>query len=159
MSGGTLIALAADRIVMCEHAVLGPIDPQIGGYPAASILRAVARKEAKDVDEEFLVLADQSELAVAQLRRAVLTILEPRLRADLAENVARVLSEGQWTHDYPITPAEASGLGLVVETAMPDTILRMMSLYPQPLRRTPSVEYGTRRRALPDPENKPSAPE
>src|SRR3981189_3711670 len=28
MSGGTLIALAADEIVMCEHSVLGPIDPQ-----------------------------------------------------------------------------------------------------------------------------------
>src|SRR5947208_2793758 len=30
MSGGTLIALAADEIVMCEHAVLGPVDPQLG---------------------------------------------------------------------------------------------------------------------------------
>ena len=27
MAGGTLIALAADEIVMCEHSVLGPIDP------------------------------------------------------------------------------------------------------------------------------------
>lgn len=39
--GGTLIALAADEIVMCEHAVLGPVDPQLGQYPAASILAAV----------------------------------------------------------------------------------------------------------------------
>src|SRR6202047_3283121 len=30
MSGGTLIALAADEIVMSRHAVLGPIDPQLG---------------------------------------------------------------------------------------------------------------------------------
>jgi ClpP class serine protease len=29
MSGGTLISLAADEIVMSKHAVLGPIDPQI----------------------------------------------------------------------------------------------------------------------------------
>src|SRR5918999_5686210 len=36
MSGGTLIALAADEIVMCEHSVLGPIDPQIGQWPAVS---------------------------------------------------------------------------------------------------------------------------
>ena len=41
MSGGTLIALAADEIVMSRHAVLGPVDPQLGQYPAASILRAV----------------------------------------------------------------------------------------------------------------------
>ena len=36
MSGGTLIALAADEIILSQHAALGPIDPQIGGLPAAS---------------------------------------------------------------------------------------------------------------------------
>ncbi|HEX7111760.1 MAG TPA: hypothetical protein VF216_04900 [Mizugakiibacter sp.] len=58
----TLIGLAADRIVMCEHAVLGPIDPQIAEYPAASILRAVERKEAKDTEDETLILADQAQM-------------------------------------------------------------------------------------------------
>jgi len=33
VSGGTLIALAADEIVMCEHAVLGPVDPQSANIP------------------------------------------------------------------------------------------------------------------------------
>ena len=33
MSGGTLIALAADEIVLGEFSVLGPIDPQIVGLP------------------------------------------------------------------------------------------------------------------------------
>ena len=41
MSGGTLIALAADEIVMCKHSVLGPIDPQIGQYPAASFIKVI----------------------------------------------------------------------------------------------------------------------
>ena len=44
MSGGTMIAMAADAIVMDENAVLGPVDPQIGEYPAVSILAAVERK-------------------------------------------------------------------------------------------------------------------
>ena len=38
MSGGTLIALAANEIVLGEFSVLGPIDPQIAGLPAASIV-------------------------------------------------------------------------------------------------------------------------
>jgi ClpP class serine protease len=147
MSGGTLIALAAGKIVMSEHAVLGPIDPQVGGYPAASITRAVALKEAKDIEDDTLILADQAEMAVNQLRRAVITILEPRLRSDLAEYIGVSLSEGQWTHDYPITPGEAAGLGLPVSTDMPAAVLDMMALYPQPTRRTPSVEYGIERRA------------
>lgn len=146
MSGGTLIALAASKIVMCEHAVLGPIDPQIADYPAASILRAVAKKEPKDIEDETFIFADQAEMAINQLRRAVEAILSPRLRPDLAEYVAVALSEGQWTHDYPITPTEAEGLGLPVATDMPASVLKMMSLYPQPTRRIPSVEYGARRR-------------
>jgi ClpP class serine protease len=39
MSGGTLIALAADEIVMDSNAVLGQVDPQIGEMPAASIVK------------------------------------------------------------------------------------------------------------------------
>src|SRR5438105_10065850 len=38
MSGGTLIALAADEIITCDHAVLGPVDPQLGEFPAASLV-------------------------------------------------------------------------------------------------------------------------
>jgi ClpP class serine protease len=40
MSGGTLIALAANEIVLGEFSMLGPIDPQIAGFPAASIVKA-----------------------------------------------------------------------------------------------------------------------
>ncbi len=44
MSGGTLIALAAKEIVMSEHAVLGPVDPQLAEQPAASILKVLRQK-------------------------------------------------------------------------------------------------------------------
>jgi ClpP class serine protease len=43
MSGGTLISLAADEIVLDPHAALGPVDPQLGQYPASSYLE-VARQ-------------------------------------------------------------------------------------------------------------------
>lgn len=151
MSGGTLIALAADQIVMCEHAVLGQVDPQVGGYPAGSVLRAVARKEDKDIEDDTLILADQAEMAITQLRRAIANLLESSMRADIADVVADQLSQGQWTHDYPITPDEARGMGLPVTTDMPPTILQMMSLYPSPKRLTPSVEYGSARHGKPKP--------
>ena len=44
MSGGTLIALAADEIVMEEHAMLGPVDPQLGEYPASSLVKLAEAK-------------------------------------------------------------------------------------------------------------------
>lgn len=145
MSGGTLIALAADQIVMSQHAVLGPIDPQVDEYPAASILRAVSRKEDKDIEDGTLILADQAEMAINQMRRQVAGLLLPRLREDVAEHVANELSTGQWTHDYPITPEELEGLDLPVLTEVPAAVYELMRLYPQPMRRIPSVEIGPRR--------------
>lgn len=58
MSGGTLIALAADEIVMCEHSVLGPIDPQLGELPAVSLIKVVEDKPVSKIDDPALILAD-----------------------------------------------------------------------------------------------------
>src|ERR1700716_1868642 len=45
MSGGTLLSLAADEIVMDPNAVLGPVDPQLGQQPAASVLKVLEQKK------------------------------------------------------------------------------------------------------------------
>src|SRR2546421_2529409 len=79
MSGGTLIALAADEIVMDAHAVLGPVDPQLGDMPAASILRVARAKPAENVDDRFLVLADVAEKAPRQGTRLVTDLLDDRM--------------------------------------------------------------------------------
>jgi ClpP class serine protease len=76
MSGGTLIALAADEIVMDPNAVLGPVDPQIGQYPAASIIRAVEAKTPEKADDQTLILADISRKAMSQVGSLVTKLLE-----------------------------------------------------------------------------------
>ncbi|MDH3264301.1 MAG: hypothetical protein OEM24_09910, partial [Paracoccaceae bacterium] len=141
MSGGTLVALAADEIVMCEHSVLGPIDPQIGQYPAASILRAVGQKALKEVEDETLILADLSRKALDQVRKAAAELLVRHMPREKAEALAETLSSGTWTHDYPIDAAEARGLGLPVSLEMPDDVMELMTLYPQPVRQQKGVEY------------------
>src|SRR5258706_2814662 len=57
MSGGTLIALAADEIVMSRHAVLGPVDPQVGQSPAASILKVLEKKPMAEIDDMTLIFS------------------------------------------------------------------------------------------------------
>jgi ClpP class serine protease len=141
MSGGTLLALAADEIVMCEHTVLGPVDPQLGEYPAASILKAAHQKPIAEVDDKTLILADQAEKAIAQMRHEVSELLANKYPRENAEEAAKLLTSGTWTHDYPITYERAQALGLRVRSDMPENILRLMQLYPQPVRRQPSVEY------------------
>src|SRR5262245_32571961 len=146
MSGGTLIALAADEIVMSEDAVLGPVDPQLGQYPAASILKAVAKKPVKDVKDDTLILADQAEKAILQVRESVRELLAGKIPENKDEELARLLSEGTWTHDHPITYETAKSFGLPVRSDIPDEFLDLMGLYPQPVRRQPTVEYLPERR-------------
>ncbi len=142
MSGGTLIALAADEIVMDRNAVLGPVDPQLGQYAAASILRVRREKSADQIKDETLILADLSEKALAQVEDSVTRLLLRKGHAEKkAHRIAHILSTGIWTHDYPIRVEVARELGLSVSTEMPEEIYGLMELYPQPPRQQPSVQY------------------
>ena len=134
MSGGTLIALAADEIVMCEHSVLGPIDPQLGDSPAASLIKVVGEKPVAKIDDRTLVLADVGRKAIAQVKQAASELLTRRLAAEQANALAEKLSAGTWTHDYPIWASTAKSLGLSVSTDMPHDVLQLLTLYPQPVR-------------------------
>jgi ClpP class serine protease len=148
MSGGTLICLAANEIVMSSHAVLGPIDPQLGEFPAASLLKVVEQKPIAKIADRTFFFADVGRKATDQVRAAAHELLEGRLLQGRADELARKLSEGTWTHDYPISAAEAKSMGLNVSTEIPVEILDLLSLYPQPMRTQGGVEYlpGPRQR-------------
>ncbi|UCF31017.1 MAG: hypothetical protein JSV26_00900 [bacterium] len=141
MSGGALVAMSADEIAMDENAVLGPVDPQVGQFPAASIIQAVESKPIDKVDDETLILADISRKAIKQVRRCVETILAGKMPANEARKLARNLTGGIWTHDYPITLEEAREIGLPVSTGIPEDVFHFMTLFPQPAARRPSVQY------------------
>ncbi len=141
MSGGTLLCMAADEVIMDENAVLGPVDPQLGEYPAASLLRAIARKEPKDIDDKTMILADVAEKALSQMRAFVKYILLEHKDEETAERIAVTMTEGRWTHDYPITFEEAREIGLMVSVGLPDEIYDLMDLFPQAQPQRPSVQY------------------
>jgi len=168
MSGGTLIALAADEIVMDANAVLGPVDPQIGDMPAASIVRAVEIKGAQRVGDEILILADMAQKARVQVATFVAQVLAKHMADKQSAQVATILSEGRWTHDYPITVQAAKSLGLKVSTEMPRMVYDLMDLYPQgggirpsvwyvPLRRVPASPGGPQQPPASRPEGKGDA--
>jgi len=141
MSGGTLIALAADEIVMSPHAVLGPVDPQLGEFPAASLLNVVEKKPVEEIDDRTLIMADVAGKAMKQVQSAVESLLVPAMDAERAKETARLMSTGTWTHDYPITVDTARELGLNVSTDMLPEVMELMTLYPQPVRAQGNVEY------------------
>jgi ClpP class serine protease len=140
MSGGTLIALAANEIVLGEFSVLGPIDPQIAGLPAASIVKARDSKPVEGVFDLTLVLADVAEKALVQVKQGAVELLTPHMERSAAEALAEKLAGGRWTHDYALTASEATALGLPVKVAMPPEVMTLMTLYPQPIQQS-GVEF------------------
>ncbi len=141
MSGGTLIALAADEIVMSDHAVLGPIDPQIGGLPAASIVRVAREKPIATINDFTLIQADVAQKAMDQMRRQACELMQGTYNHDGSCAISDLLASGKWTHSYPITVPEARELGLHVSTHMPQEVVDLVALYPGPLPRDTSVQY------------------
>jgi ClpP class serine protease len=141
MSGGTLLALTADQIVMDPNAVLGPVDPQIDDMPAASIVKVVSAKPLAQISDDMLVRADVAQKARMQTVRFVEQVLLKRMPKERAAALATILSEGRWTHDAPILVEAARELGLPVSTDMPSLIYDLMDLYPQADALRPSVLY------------------
>ena len=146
MSGGTLIALAADEIWMDENAVLGPVDPQLsdprhGAIPAVSLLKVVNEKGRDKIRDEYLILADIAEKAIKQMENLVYSLTKDKFGEEKAKELARIMVEGRWTHDYPITVEEVRRLGIPVKTEIPEEVYKLMELYPQPTAMRPSVEF------------------
>ena len=142
MSGGTMLALACDQIVMDPNAVLGPVDPQLGPFAAASILEVVAQKPVAQLSDQTLIMADLARKALAQVRGAVIAILTVGgMDRAQAEGLADALATGTVTHDYPITFERAKALGLPVSDEFPKEVHELMGEYAMPTNRRPSVMY------------------
>ncbi|MBE0521028.1 MAG: ATP-dependent Clp protease proteolytic subunit [Candidatus Methanoperedenaceae archaeon] len=145
MSGGTLIALGADEIIMDKAASLGPVDPQIGDllrgvFPAPSWLH-VARKKGLEADDVTLMMGDISEKALNFTRDVLNELLDGKFDdRKKQEQVVDKLSGGEMIHAHLISAEDAKKLGLPVSTELPPEIHEFMKNY-RAIR--PNVEYVT----------------
>lgn len=147
MSGGTLIALAADEILMDPHAVLGPVDPQLAGkdgaYAASSILSVLQKKPADKIADATYILADDARKAQEQMKDLVREIIKGKCGEPNVETIITELVSGKYTHDFPIFPEKAGELfGGCVKIGIPNAIYDLMSFYQMEMgSRRPGVEY------------------
>ena len=146
MSGGTLIAFAADEIVMDPHAVLGPVDPQLmegnASYPAVSLLRVIEKKKIDEVDDRTIILADEAKKAMSQNESLVRKILAGRHSDEIVNRIVDELVSGKYTHDNAITADQASAIGLKVSTQVPSEVYDLMHFYRMgTMARRPGVEF------------------
>jgi ClpP class serine protease len=147
MSGGTLIAFAADHIIMDAHAALGPVDPQLGDqqgvYPATSLLKIVEKKKIDEIDDKTLIYAEEAKKAMDQMKVLLRKILAGKCGEDRMDILTEEFVSGKYTHDRPFMAEEAQALlGECVRTDVPDEVFELMKLYRMEVGRSrPGVEY------------------
>lgn len=147
MSGGTIIALAANEIVMDKDAVIGPIEPQIGDflhgtYPAPSWVYAAETKKEK-ADDTTLVMSDISRKALKLTRNVAKELLEGKIQPGPAgesrlDEVVEKLVSGEMIHSTPLSASDAKEIGLPVSTDFPEDVHEFMKLF-KPVKK--NVEY------------------
>lgn len=147
MSGGTLIALAADEILMDPHAVVGPVDPQLtegtAAYPASSLIRVLDKKPIERINDRTIIMAEEAKKAQAQMKDLVKEILKGKCGEDRTNLVLEEMVTGKYTHDYPIFPDKARELiGDCVKVGIPESVYELMDFYKAEMgARRPGVEY------------------
>ncbi len=129
MSGGSLIALAANEILMEKESILGPLDPQIGGFPARSLITLPARKPIEAVSDQMVVLSEMAHRSLDQVREFVKWVLEDKLPGKDREAVAEFFTGGFLSHDTPIVSKVLQELGLRVQEGIPDQVYDLFRTY------------------------------
>ena len=110
MSGGTVVALAADEITLGHDAALGPIDTQYGHYPFAAYKKLYDFKKAETGDVALLNYFE------AEVREQ--TTLDRLRNVAATHNFAAVpkLLNPALPHDRRITAADAADFNLKIST-------------------------------------------
>lgn len=129
MSGGSLIALAANEIMMEKDSILGPLDPQIAGYPARSLITLPMRKPIETVSDQMVVLSEVARRSLDQTHEFVKWLLEDKLPAKEREAVAEFFTGGFLSHDTPIVSKVVQELGLKVREGVPDEVYELFRTY------------------------------
>jgi ClpP class serine protease len=147
MSGGSLIALAVDEIIMDQNAALGPVDPQLGDqsgiYPATSLLKVIDKKKVDEIDDKTLVLAEEAKKAVSQMKELIRRIIGNKCGEEMTLRIIEEFVSGKYTHDHPFLAEDARQLlGECVSTDVPEEVYELMALFRMDIgRRRPGVEY------------------
>lgn len=143
LSGGTLISLAADEVLMDPNAILSPLDPQLGQfYSASSIMEVPKHKPIDTMKDETLIYLDLAGKAIKQVEDLISEILtHKKIAPENARKIAKTLSSGEWTHDYALTINKLKEIGIDITPRIPEYFYSLMEYYPQAQQQRPSVEY------------------
>lgn len=115
MSGGTLLSLSTDEIVLGRGACLGPVDPQLGSwfsYGSANVWKRIRNYKGKKADDQSLGMSWMGEQYTKTIKAHVKNFLSPIVPKTLLKKAVNYLTEGRVEHASQITRSDLSSLGI-----------------------------------------------
>jgi ClpP class serine protease len=130
MSGGTMIALAADEILMEDFSVLGALDPQINGMASGAIMNLLEKKPIEAIGDEMIILADLAEKAIKEVKSFIDWFLEEKeMTKKERATAADFLVGGYVSHSRPLSFETIAGLKLPVKLGVPELVFELFETY------------------------------
>jgi len=140
MSGGTFIALAADRIFMDETASLGPIDTIYGSFPSEAYEDLIAQKGVEQTQDLLVLLAHEAskyDKYAQEVAREIINPVHklplgkmpadgPRTDAARSRALADHLTSGEMSHSQAISPTSARELGINLSRSIPPDVYNLV---------------------------------
>tara|TARA_R110002124_G_scaffold98852_4_gene244502 strand:- start:496 stop:1518 length:1023 start_codon:yes stop_codon:yes gene_type:complete len=124
MSGGAMIALAAEKVAMDPTASLGPIDTIYGGFPTEAYRDLLEQKGPLATQDLVVMLAHEAEKYDRYADRVAREIVHENHKSEDKDPdfLADYLSSGKLSHSEAISPGAARKLGMNVATKIPSEI-------------------------------------
>jgi hypothetical protein len=134
MSGGSMMSLAADEIMMEKYSMLGPVDPQIptpdgNTWPAGSLESLASLKPLLKISDKMIVMTDVAKLEIDNAVAFVMWLLQERMDKEAAKAVAEFFAHGYMAHATPITLDVARAMGLDVVEGIPEKVYDLFKTF------------------------------
>lgn len=117
MSGGTLLALSTDEIVMSKSACLGPVDPQLGNLfkmGSAKSWEKIVKFKGKRAEDSSISMALEGSKYTKTIRNHITDIIGLGMNGKDKKKFVEFITSGDIEHAYALTPEKLKEFGVPV---------------------------------------------
>ena len=118
MSGGALLSLSTDEIIMADNACIGPVDCQLGSlfkYGSAKSWNQIVKYKGKRSEDGSIQMAMMGSQYTRSIRTHLENVLDFGLDKKQKKLIADYLTNGNIEHAYPLTSNELINMGIPIK--------------------------------------------
>ena len=129
MSGGSMLALTCDEILMTKNASIGPIDPQLGSffkYGSSKSWNEIVKFKGKKAEDQTISFAMTGKQYTQTIKAHLLNVIDFNLSSEQKEKLTQFLTAGDIEHAYALTPMDLEKFGMKVTILEDKKLLKML---------------------------------